>query len=223
MLEPQHNKTVFLLTLLTLSISSLACQAITGLRGTEEKLVPVCTPPACRAGEEYYCAGECPGGCGTTCIPSGMVYDGCAFTVNIPEDLSTEDIGWDVWFTPVSGQAGWVSIHARKMPGISLESAFEQAAFLYGKQPLEAPSVGSVTVRDFIDQPLPGLQADLIIEGDHIRLLVVLRKETLLGDLSPQDVIYEITAQAPSESWNQLEPAIDVIFQSFRPFDCGGI
>lgn len=28
---------------------------------------PVCTPPACRAGEVYYCPGVCPGGCGTTC------------------------------------------------------------------------------------------------------------------------------------------------------------
>ena len=28
---------------------------------------PMCTPPACKSDEEYYCEGECPGGCGTTC------------------------------------------------------------------------------------------------------------------------------------------------------------
>lgn len=29
--------------------------------------LPVCTPPACQAGEVYHCPGECPGGCGTQC------------------------------------------------------------------------------------------------------------------------------------------------------------
>ncbi len=28
---------------------------------------PVCTPPACQAGELYYCPGTCTGGCGTQC------------------------------------------------------------------------------------------------------------------------------------------------------------
>jgi len=28
----------------------------------------MCTPPACAAGEVYYCPGECPGGCGTICV-----------------------------------------------------------------------------------------------------------------------------------------------------------
>jgi hypothetical protein len=30
-------------------------------------LQPVCTPPACKGGEVYYCPGDCPGGCGTQC------------------------------------------------------------------------------------------------------------------------------------------------------------
>ena len=29
--------------------------------------MPICTPPACREDEAYYCQGECPGGCGTGC------------------------------------------------------------------------------------------------------------------------------------------------------------
>ncbi len=28
---------------------------------------PLCTPPACRADEAYFCPGDCPGGCGTVC------------------------------------------------------------------------------------------------------------------------------------------------------------
>ncbi len=37
---------------------------------------PVCTPPACEPDEEYYCPGECPGGCGIICVtvpPSATV------------------------------------------------------------------------------------------------------------------------------------------------------
>ncbi|MCC7188242.1 MAG: PD40 domain-containing protein [Anaerolineales bacterium] len=32
-----------------------------------ETLMAVCTPPACRANETYFCNGDCPGGCGTVC------------------------------------------------------------------------------------------------------------------------------------------------------------
>lgn len=28
---------------------------------------PMCTPPPCWSGETYFCAGDCPNGCGTTC------------------------------------------------------------------------------------------------------------------------------------------------------------
>jgi hypothetical protein len=29
--------------------------------------IVMCTPPACKTGEVYYCQGDCPGGCGTQC------------------------------------------------------------------------------------------------------------------------------------------------------------
>lgn len=32
--------------------------------------MPLCTPPACQPGESYVCPGECPGGCGTVCMPN---------------------------------------------------------------------------------------------------------------------------------------------------------
>lgn len=32
-----------------------------------ETPILMCTPPACEANEVYYCDGDCPGGCGTTC------------------------------------------------------------------------------------------------------------------------------------------------------------
>ena len=110
------------------------------------------------------------------------------------------------------------------MPGISIESAFEQAAYQYSLQhPLDQSIVESVTVMDYVDQPLQGLQADFTNEDDHIRLLVVVRPDTMLGDLTPEDVIYEITAQAPIDLWDVLEPIFYMIFQSFKPLDCGGV
>lgn len=36
---------------------------------------PVCTPPACAAGESYFCEGSCPGGCGTICVTRTPVPD----------------------------------------------------------------------------------------------------------------------------------------------------
>src|SRR5262249_15782343 len=32
---------------------------------------PLCTPPPCPPGDEYYCPGHCPGGCGTICVTPG--------------------------------------------------------------------------------------------------------------------------------------------------------
>ena len=157
--------------------------------------------------------------------PVGAItYQGCAFSVNVPNELTTDDVSWNVWFVPVSGEPGWVSIHAKKMPGIDLESAFEQAADPYGLDPQKDQSaIESVTVLDGLGEPLTGLQADFINGDEHFRLLVFVRPDTLLGDLDPQEVIYEIAAQAPADSWNTWEPIFDVIIQSFQPRDCCGV
>ena len=204
--------------------ATVACNLLQKPLENPETSIPVCTPPACKPGEEYYCPGECPGGCGTTCKSSGSEYNGCAFTVFVPDALSTDGMSWDVWFAPATGEAGWVTIHAVKMPGADLESTFEQAAYRYGVQnPLDSSVVRAVTVMDYVDQPLQGLEADFTIGNDHLRLLIVLRPETLLGDLAPEMVIYEIAAQAPADIWATWESIFDVIFQSFEPLDCGGV
>jgi len=151
-------------------------------------------------------------------------YHGCAFTVSVPAELSTDDHAWNVWFSPASGEPGWVSIHARKMPGIDLESAFEQVANHYGlKPPKDQSAIESVTVLDYLGEPVTGLQADFTSGFKHFRLWVFVRPDTMLGDLDPKEVIYEITARAPVYSWNRWEPIFDVIFQSFQIADCGGI
>jgi len=157
--------------------------------------------------------------------PFGAItYQGCAFTANVPAELTPDGVGWHVWFTPTSGELGWVSIHALKMPGIDLKSAFVQVAEKYGlKTPNDQSVYESVTILDYLGEPLTGMQADFTKGNEHYRLLVFVRPDTLLGDLDPQEVIYEIFAQAPENSWVPLEPIFDLIFESFQPSDCGGI
>ncbi|MCB8986609.1 MAG: hypothetical protein H6661_02530 [Ardenticatenaceae bacterium] len=53
----------------------------------------MCTPPACAANETYFCSGDCPGGCGTTCAtvtPGSAPRD-----PGVPADLSTAPAGWE--------------------------------------------------------------------------------------------------------------------------------
>lgn len=45
----------------------------------------VCTPPPCWSNESYFCAGECPGGCGTTCATH--TPNPAASAVPFPEPL----------------------------------------------------------------------------------------------------------------------------------------
>jgi hypothetical protein len=51
---------------------------------------PLCTPPACQPDEVYYCEGDCPGGCGTTCVtPSPTVTPQSLDTTEPPTPTST--------------------------------------------------------------------------------------------------------------------------------------
>jgi hypothetical protein len=34
----------------------------------------ICTPPPCPPGGSYHCPGECPGGCGTICVPPTPIH-----------------------------------------------------------------------------------------------------------------------------------------------------
>jgi hypothetical protein len=151
-------------------------------------------------------------------------YEGCAFTVNVPAELTPDGVSWHVWFAPTSGASGGVSVHAQKYPGIDLKYAFDQTAEKYGlKPPTDQSAYESVTVVDYLDEILAGKQADFTKGKEHYRLLVIIRPDTMLGDLDPQEVIYEIFAQAPLDSWEDLEPIFNVIFESIQISDCGGI
>ena len=52
----------------------------------------MCTPLACQDGEIYYCSGDCPGGCGTTCAmvtPVAAPVQSTATTVPLPTDTQS--------------------------------------------------------------------------------------------------------------------------------------
>lgn len=63
---------VRLLGIVLIMITALACNLPRAIRRTAANPTAtpyvMCTPPACKSDEVYYCAGECPGGCGTTCV-----------------------------------------------------------------------------------------------------------------------------------------------------------
>jgi hypothetical protein len=193
---------------------------------------PVCTPPLCQPDEVYHCPDECPGGCGTTCatptptveIPpeSLTFYEGCAFTVSYPQELIADGAGWFVSFNVVSAPAVSLSIQARQETGATAQAAADALVTQLTGHP-GLPEYLDVTVTDFLGDSLTGAEAELGVDNEHIRFLVVVRPETLLGNLSPDDVVYEIVARAPAEAWGQWEPYFDVLFRTFQPWDCGGV
>ncbi len=201
---------------------------------TSPTLTPrlACTPPPCQPDEEYYCPSECPGGCGATCAtltptaespPQGLTeYDGCAFTVSYPRELIEDGGGWMVFFNAEFTKEAYVSIQTRRETGATAEAAADAlVAQFTGHGGL--PNYEPVTVTDLLGETLTGAGTELSAGGEHFRLLVVVRPETLLGNLLPDDVVYEIVARAPEPGWPQWEPFFDIIFRTFQPRDCGGV
>jgi hypothetical protein len=62
---------IIMLIVLVLSVAAYVAGDRLGISRliSSEGYILMCTPPACAIGtsEVYYCSGECPGGCGTTC------------------------------------------------------------------------------------------------------------------------------------------------------------
>lgn len=52
---------------------------------------PLCTPPACKSDEEYFCESECLGGCGTICVtPTPTITPEAELTKEAPLPTSTQ-------------------------------------------------------------------------------------------------------------------------------------
>jgi len=161
----------------------------------------------------------------TPTVPEGAVFfDGCSYMVSHPPALVTSD---GMLFQPSDEQEASVLVLARRRTDaeqdLSLDALATQIGMKWGAQSGQPP-FEPVAVTDYLGNTLNGLQADFEgNEGLRTRLMVVVRPQTLLGDLLPDDVVYEVVAQAPGPIWSEWAPLFEVMFQTFHPKDCGGV
>jgi hypothetical protein len=144
--------------------------------------------------------------------------------LSYPSKLETSD---GMLFQPPGDQDVALLVIARRRTegeeNLALAALASQLAARWSTVANE-PVFEAVQVTDGLGTSLDGLQADLEGEaGTHIRLMVVVRPETLLGDMLPADVVYEIVAQAPEAVWSEWNPLFEIVFQTFHPKDCGGV
>ncbi len=161
----------------------------------------------------------------TPVVPEGAsYYDGCTHMLSYPSELETSD---GILFQSPSDQDVSLLIIARRRTdgeeGLALDAVASQIAARWSTQ-ANAPVFEAAQVTDYLGASLDGLRSDLVDEAEtHTHLMVVVRPETLLGDMLPADVVYEIVAQAPVPIWSEWDPLFEIAFQNFHPKDCGGV
>lgn len=160
----------------------------------------------------------------TPISPEGAVFfDDCMYMVSHPPELSTSD---GILFQSDDESAS-VLITARRRTDAEQDASLDTLAAQISAQwvaPSNAPSFEPVQVTDYLGNALDGLQADLSSDGgQHVCFLIVVRPQTMLGDLLPDDVVYQIVAQAPEEMWSEWVSSFEIVFQTFHPKDCGGV
>ena len=161
----------------------------------------------------------------TPTSPEGTVFlDQCMYMLSHPPELTTAD---GLLFQSLDDEPVFVLIDARRRTDTERDASLDALAAQLSAQwiePSTLPAFKSVEVIDYMGNTLDGLQADFVSDGgQHVRLMIVVRPQTMLGDLLPDDVVYEIVAQAPEEMWSEWSPSFDIIFQTFHPKDCGGV
>ena len=161
----------------------------------------------------------------TPVSPNGTVFfDGCMYMLSHPSELSTAD---GILFQSPDDDSVFVFINARRRTDAERDLSLDALAAQLGAEladPSNVPSFESVKVTDYLGNTLDGLQADFGGgERQHVRFMIVVRPQTMLGDLLPDDVVYEIVAQASGETWSEWAPSFEIIFQTFHPKDCGGV
>ena len=163
----------------------------------------------------------------TPTSPEGMAFfDGCTHMVSYPRQLTTTD---GILFEPADEGAASLFITARRRMDaeqtLSLEELAIQASGRWAATSQSpSPAFETVAVTDYMGNTLDGLGADFVDdEKQHVRLVIVVRPQTLLGDMLSDDVVYEVVAQAPEATWPEWAPLFDVVFQTFHPKSCGGV
>jgi hypothetical protein len=161
----------------------------------------------------------------TPFIPEGVgFFDGCTHMVGYPADFTADGAG--ILFETQDPQISfYVNIRRRteSEQNLSLEELASQVSKTYGS-PSPTQELRQVVVTDFLDQELESLITDIVTsQGMHIRLMVLIRPETLLMDMVKDDVVYELVAQAPEAVWAEWEPKFEIFYESFHPIECGGV
>jgi hypothetical protein len=120
-------------------------------------LFPVCTAPACRPDEVYYCPGACPGGCGTMCAtrtptpgapsPPMPALPGAFIALQVGFPEGGLDYHWQELWTivqwqdafgrwhDVSGWQGTLDRVRRSGPDVIGQKVWWLASDLFGKGP----------------------------------------------------------------------------------------
>lgn len=163
----------------------------------------------------------------TPVSPEGTTFfDGCTHMVSYPDRLATAD---GILFESSEERAVYVFITARRRTEAERtltpeELAARASARWTPTSQSSPPPFEVVGVVDYLGTVLDGLQADFSDgEGHHVRLMVAVRPQTLLGDMVSDDVVYEVVAQAPEAAWSEWAPLFDVMFRTFHPKSCGGV
>jgi hypothetical protein len=158
-------------------------------------------------------------------VPEGAAfYDGCTHNVSYPPEFTPDDMG--LLFDSADPQIYfYFNIRRRNQAeeNLSPEEMLINVSTGYADRP-PTGEIQMVMVEDFLGEELEGWMADFTAEGEmHIRLMVLVRPETLLMDMVKDDVVYELVAQAPEAVWQEWEPRFRVLFDSFHPAECGGV
>jgi len=161
----------------------------------------------------------------TPAVPQGAsFYDGCTHMLSYPSELETRD--GILFQSPSYQDVSLLIIARRRAEGeetLALEALASQVAARWSTR-ANGPVFEPLQVTDYLGTSFDDLRSDLVDEaGTHTRLMVVVRPETLLGDMLPADVVYEIMAQAPEAVWPEWNPLFEIVFQTFHPKDCGGV
>jgi hypothetical protein len=162
----------------------------------------------------------------TPVSPEGTIFfDGCTHMVSYPDRLATAD---GMLFESPEEEAASVFITARRRTEAERTLALEELATQAGARWVPVSQSGAspweaITVVDYLGTALEGFQADFYGEEHHVRLMIVVRPQTLLGDMVSDDVVYEVVARAPEAAWSEWAPLFDVMFQTFHPKSCGGV
>ena len=158
-------------------------------------------------------------------VPKGATFfDGCSHTVSYPQEFTPDGAG--LLFETMDPKI-YFHFNIRRRNHAEENLSPEEMLIKVSARYSESPPVGEiqmVMVEDFLGQELEGWMADFTVEGEmHIRLMVLVRPETLLMDMVKADVVYELAAQAPEAAWQEWEPRFRMLFESFHPAECGGV